>query len=255
MNGVVHSTPMESQGDTNNVAVVSDSTPVVGGEVNNQHGITPIDSRYISEDYCISCAYWVQNKGHFGACKISPDKIYDGSKKGSSCVVWRIKTGLELKSGKQANIPDIKSIVSVYNKKARADYMMIRYNVDMNNLTFADKMITLPTDSTTVLRKIRRYFKKRYNYTIIDTVLKEHLKGKTYEEICKLLDSYRFKVPSRRAIREWIVGILGAEAYGYTEIIGYCNCGGQLIRNGHNMGNVERFKCKKCGKYHRGRKG
>lgn len=58
-------------------------------------------SEYLCSDYCLSCAYFQSTKGHFGICGDTGSKItYDGSKKGSACAGWRIKTawvGIEFK--------------------------------------------------------------------------------------------------------------------------------------------------------------
>jgi len=48
---------------------------------------------YLSDDYCIACAYFHVVKGHFGTCPDLPmRKAYDGTKKGSGCALWRLRT-------------------------------------------------------------------------------------------------------------------------------------------------------------------
>lgn len=48
---------------------------------------------YLTPDYCLSCAYFRQQKGHFGSCYEDPRRgIYDGTKQGSACAGWRVKT-------------------------------------------------------------------------------------------------------------------------------------------------------------------
>ncbi len=50
-------------------------------------------SEYISDEYCLVCAYFQQLKGHFGTCQDLPfKKPYDGAKKGTACNCWRLKT-------------------------------------------------------------------------------------------------------------------------------------------------------------------
>lgn len=50
-------------------------------------------SDYVVPDYCFSCAYFESLKGHFGGCREDYKRgVYDGSKKGSACGGWRIKS-------------------------------------------------------------------------------------------------------------------------------------------------------------------
>lgn len=52
---------------------------------------------YCTYKFCQSCAYFNSIKGHFGSC-VEPNTkkpaYYDGAKKGSACVLWRIKSNL-----------------------------------------------------------------------------------------------------------------------------------------------------------------
>lgn len=53
---------------------------------------------YLTNDYCLTCAYFIQHKGHFGKCKEDPERNdgmpYDGAKKGTACAGWRLKSEL-----------------------------------------------------------------------------------------------------------------------------------------------------------------
>jgi hypothetical protein len=61
---------------------------------------------YLSDDYCISCAYFQVVKGHFGICPDLPiRKAYDGTKKGSGCTLWRLRT-VYLIYGIQQQLPE-----------------------------------------------------------------------------------------------------------------------------------------------------
>lgn len=48
---------------------------------------------YLTDEYCIACAYFQVSKGHFGTCPDLPHrKPFDGAKKGSGCSCWRLKS-------------------------------------------------------------------------------------------------------------------------------------------------------------------
>jgi hypothetical protein len=50
-------------------------------------------SEYLCDDYCFSCAYFRQARGHFGSCLEDPGRgTYDGAKKGSACAGWRVRS-------------------------------------------------------------------------------------------------------------------------------------------------------------------
>lgn len=51
--------------------------------------------KYLTPDYCLSCAYFQQTKGNFGRCTVlKNDKKFDGSKKDSACNCWRLESSL-----------------------------------------------------------------------------------------------------------------------------------------------------------------
>lgn len=61
---------------------------------------------YLCADYCISCAYFQVVKGHFGTCLDLPiRKPYDGTKKGSGCALWRLRT-VYLRYGIKQQLPE-----------------------------------------------------------------------------------------------------------------------------------------------------
>lgn len=63
-------------------------------------------SEYLTSDYCFSCAYFRQQKGHFGSCYEDPKRgIYDGTKQGSACGGWRVKTEWGEKQFKIQELP------------------------------------------------------------------------------------------------------------------------------------------------------
>lgn len=49
---------------------------------------------YMTNEFCLCCAYFQETKGHFGVCQDRKDKTpYDGSKKGTgSANCWRLKS-------------------------------------------------------------------------------------------------------------------------------------------------------------------
>lgn len=59
---------------------------------------------YLTAEFCLSCAYFNQIKGHFGYCVEKKDhKLYDGARRGNACVLWRIKTSLSAYEGLTPN--------------------------------------------------------------------------------------------------------------------------------------------------------
>ena len=79
---------------------------------------------YLSDDYCISCAYFQVVKGHFGTCPDLPmRKAYDGTKKGSGCALWRLRT-VYLRFGIQQQLPEKPTIqhlsLRIVKRHARA---------------------------------------------------------------------------------------------------------------------------------------
>jgi hypothetical protein len=66
---------------------------------------------YIDNDYCIVCTYFKPTKGHFGYCTdLLNGKVYDGTKKGTGCPLWRLQTAIYSKGIKQVlpAIPTLK---------------------------------------------------------------------------------------------------------------------------------------------------
>jgi len=64
---------------------------------------------YINPDYCIVCAYFQSTKGHFGICQDQMKKPYDGTKKGSGCALWRLRT-IYLKYRITQSLPEIPTL-------------------------------------------------------------------------------------------------------------------------------------------------
>jgi hypothetical protein len=97
-------------------ASLSQDQPVSGGvkitqpqgsriDFNDYRELTKLQE-YISDEYCLVCAYFQVAKGHFGTCKDLPvRKVYDGAKKGSSCSLWRLRT-VYIKYGISQRLPE-----------------------------------------------------------------------------------------------------------------------------------------------------
>lgn len=74
---------------------------------------------YLCNDYCISCAYFQVVKGHFGTCPDLPMKeAFDGTKKGSGCALWRLRT-VYLRYGIEQKLPEQPTIQHVPLKLVR----------------------------------------------------------------------------------------------------------------------------------------
>lgn len=82
---------------------------------------------YLSKDFCLSCTYFQQSKGHFGQCQIIKNKKdYDGSRKGTSCLCWRQKSSLlglenQIDKEEQPHIVSLSAIRKRYNEKVKAE--------------------------------------------------------------------------------------------------------------------------------------
>ncbi len=82
---------------------LASNNPVSGGlenhspswvclEFNDYRELTRFQE-YLTDEYCVACAYFRTTKGHFGTCPDLPyRKPYDGTKKGSACSCWRLRT-------------------------------------------------------------------------------------------------------------------------------------------------------------------
>ena len=154
---------------------------------------------------CQTCAYWLPKKGSFGVCKTFPErKPYDGSRKGSACAGWRINNSLQTlpKKGQEIkeHCPSLRKIYNDLHKKSfKATHAT---NVDGEFVTY-----------TSDIYFKNGYFKHRYNFKVIDTVLTLFLHGKKYKEIKKHLEENHMVMPDRRTWRQWVLTFLGKNAW------------------------------------------
>lgn len=155
---------------------------------------------------CQTCAYWMQRRGSFGVCKTFPErKAYDGSRKGSACIGWRIsnnslqsfpKKGQETKE----HHPSLRKIYNDSHKpKFKATYAT---NVDGEFITY-----------TSDIHCKNGYYKHRYNYTLIDVALTLFLQGKSFKQVVEHMKGNYMKPMSRRTFREWVIKFLGQKAW------------------------------------------
>lgn len=165
------------------------------------------------DEACQNCAYWQAKKGSFGVCKTFPErKAYDGSRKGSACIGWRISNNninqLHTKKVYKSNSVDIKppeykSLRGLYNSlhkpKFKATYAT---NVDGEFITYTSDIHTK-----------NGYYKHRYNYTLIDVTLTLFLQGKNYGDIVRHMNNNYMKPMSRRSFLYWIEKFLGKNAF------------------------------------------
>jgi hypothetical protein len=104
--------------------VVLKITPLRGSALDfDEYKLLTRYQEYLSNDYCISCAYFQIVKGHFGICPDLPmRKAYDGTKKGSGCALWRLRT-IYLKYGIKQRLPEKPTIrqirLKVVHRKPR----------------------------------------------------------------------------------------------------------------------------------------
>lgn len=154
-------------------------------------------------EHCSSCTYWVSKKGSFGYCRTIPEKIYDGTKKGTSCINWRQSQSLRVSDSKTVRKPEYKSLRGLYNKTLRPKFKATHAtNIDGEFVTFTSDIHTK-----------NGYYRHRYNYTIIDTCLTLFLNGKNYQYISNYLKNSNMRAPDRRTFREWIIKFLGENAW------------------------------------------
>ena len=160
--------------------------PVGDGVLKNNHpAITQLKniSKYLTEEYCVSCAYWRQKKGNFGSCGIISEKPRDGTKKDSSCKAYRLNPTLyenliKFKQKTVKKISVLKLIRESYNITAKRKYKFAKINYHKNNPKIPDMFYShlskqnflfgLPYSLTSDISPKSGYFMKQYNYRIID---------------------------------------------------------------------------------------
>ena len=208
----------------------------------------------VSFEVCSTCTYWQSKKGSFGFCKTFPQKIYDGTKKGSACINWRPNRLLYKIITREGEIislqhdhyisktekTEYKSLRGLYNKSKRPKFKATHAtNVDGEFVTFTSDIHTK-----------NGYYKHRYNYTIIDTCLTLFLNGKTFEQICSHLEANHCKTPSRRTFREWVIKFLNKNAWDErfgSEVFAMCIKDKiPLRKDGKNKKGKQQWECKKC---------
>ena len=167
-----------------------------------------VDNKYQTPDYCLSCTYFHSTRGHFGHCEPIPDKVYDGSKKGSGCFNWRINNSLyKTITSNSLIIPPLNtqynSLRKVYNESKKPKFKGTHFtNVDGEFISY-----------TSDIHSKNGYYKFRYNYTLIDVTLTLFLQGKNYGDIVRHMNNNYMKPMSRRSFLYWIEKFLGKNAF------------------------------------------
>jgi len=157
---------------------------------------------YLTEQYCISCAYFQQHKGNFGVCKvISNKKPYDGTIKDNACNGYRIHPELIQKRWDVEHpslIPKVsifKLIRDGYNEEAKKarHYRHLKntgeYQWQNKNSEKKYGVQGIPYSQTTIQsKKIKAgYFSHHKNHQIMDYALRLVKKEYSNEDIIKQL--------------------------------------------------------------------
>lgn len=191
------------------------------------------NNKYLGPDYCKSCAYFQQTKGNFGKCSDGGySKAYDGTKKGSACSGWRIKTELVNEYITYLSTPEPPSRVEGYR-----DELGSREGLNSKAVIY---------DPT--------FRKHRYNRDIIKRALSLFSEGKGTGDIMKYLEEYAKVTPDRKAVRAWIIKFLGSdkwkEAHKKREFTpcSLAGCSGRILKNGIERNGKQRYRCSRCRK-------
>jgi hypothetical protein len=201
--------------------------PVGGGSKSSRS-----NSTYLTPDYCLGCTYFQQSSGHFGNCGIINNKIYDGSKKGTGCSCWRLKSSLYPLLEKGQKEPEYSpSLRKIYNKS-------VRKKININPYRLIEEVGVY----SSMIHSKNGYYKHRYNFKIIDAVLTLFLRG---EDISKKLEEMHYRVPDRTTIREWIIKFLGKNCWDRgRESVKCIHCTStNTVKNGY-----PRMRCRDCKK-------
>lgn len=70
---------------------------------------------YITNEYCLVCSNFINDKGHFGHCKDMPNKIFDGAKKNCACGLWRLNK-LYYNNGIKQVLPEVSTLKYNFKK-------------------------------------------------------------------------------------------------------------------------------------------
>ena len=158
---------------------------------------------YLTEQYCISCAYFQQHKGNFGSCQVIPDqKSYDGTIKDNACNGYRIHPELIQKRWDvehPSTIPKVsifKLMREEYNEIACRSMSLKRlktkgvYNWKNPNSEKKFGVLGLPyTQTTKQSKRIKSgYFNHKINHQVMDYALRLKKKEYTNEIIIKQLE-------------------------------------------------------------------
>lgn len=174
---------------------------------------------YVRPECCLACVYFQKTKGHFGQCKgalnvgLNSPKIFDGSKKGTSCSLYR--TNIELPVNTQiTRFEKNKQQRLIFNEKRRKRFIAIRHagnkHYKRHGLNGAKQFVhDMPYQLTSDIHRKSGYFMHKHNYHVINYALELMKKGsKTKDIINKIDEIYKVKV-SPTAIYQWGEKFLG----------------------------------------------
>ena len=155
---------------------------------------------YLTEQYCISCAYFQQHKGNFGSCSVIPNqKTYDGTIKDNACNGYRIHPELIQKRWNiehPSKIPQVsifKLMREGHNeialKRFRFRRLKTKGEYDWKNDKSEKKfgVFGLPyTQTTKQSKRIKSgYFMHKINHQVMEYALRLKRKEYTNEDIIK----------------------------------------------------------------------
>lgn len=222
---------------------------------------------YLTEQYCISCAYFQQHKGNFGICKVIPNrKPFDGTIKDNACNGYRLHPELIQKKwdlehpSKIPKVSIFKLMREGHNevavKRFRYKKLYVNGEYDWQSEKSEKKfgVYGLPYAQTTKQSKRIKsgYFMHQTNHQIIDYAVTLLKKGYSPNDISAKLKQMFGIVRHTSTIEKWGVrfGVLDKHPKKYT-IVSRWNAFNYMID--HNVVTDIKFKklnmvnCKSCG--------
>lgn len=189
----------------NDKNITNTDNPLAGGLENLRVHDSNFED-YLSNQFCLSCTYFQITKGHFGFCKEKPTKPYDGSKLGSACLAYRMKSELIGKE-KKSNIIPITSIRRNYNAKVKPVKSALELSIGKTKPTnFAiDKEFIhgVPYSTTSPIRNKSGFYRHKTSARIIEYAIWRMERGDSLSSISKRINQvYGYKI-SKTTIWHW----------------------------------------------------
>lgn len=179
-------------------------------------GIEKDMQKYLTHEYCYSCAYFSKMRGHFGLCNAGPSSrgFFDGTKKGSGCACWRLRSNLIELSRLNKQEPKLQS--DKY-KEIREDYNARRKRANTRSVqklgnwkhkrNFIDEglpfLYGVPYTETSNILSHRTYYKRHYPKRVIELAFDLLAEGKNYAQAAKEINKRFGTNIAPRTVKEW----------------------------------------------------